>query len=263
MVKVKKDGSGEIIARYYFSPDVINLARQLEVVGDQGPVGGPDLGMIQEIVTPDRESLEGDAANFGEGVRYARHEVGNDSDGWRGYNVLYEFDDIRRVRIDQNSVPGKAKEFVRASGQDLDPERGGRLTFDLEGDQLTIHSSLADAGFGELIDRDQLDQARRMGMKPADALRMASDTATGMRAGFYVRIEDGIAETNASHVTGDLIIMSDADVDKVFRDPEFISFVKRAAEDPESVRGEEVKDLFEDVEAMTMEPADEVTVTFR
>lgn len=265
VVKVERDGSGEIISRYYFSPEVTAMLDRIEAMGAQvgAAMQGAHFGLIREIMNPEEETLVADAGNYGEGVSYLRHETGKDTEGWDGYVVAYAFDDIRKVVIDQNTVPGKVREFIEASGQNLEEQKGGSLRFGLEGDLLTIRSSLTDASVNEIVNGEQLAKAKEMGMKPSEAIRMAANTTQGMRTGFFVRIAPGIAETNAEHTAGDLIIMSDAEVSKVLQDPDFGTFVDAAIEDPEGVDREGVKELFRNIEGMTIELADEVTVRFQ
>ncbi|MDA8908998.1 MAG: hypothetical protein P1U81_14340 [Verrucomicrobiales bacterium] len=265
VVKLEKDGSGEIITRYHFSPQVTAFLEQVEAMGPRAgiPMEAANLGLIREIMTPDEEGLTADAKNYGEGVSYSRHEIGKDTEGWEGYIVVYDFDDIRKIVIDQNTLPGKAKELMEARGQAPAARKGGSLRFELEGDLLTIHSSLADGNVNEIVNGDQLSKAKEMGMKPSEAIQMAANTTQGMRTGFFVRVVPGIAETNAEHTTGDLIILSDAEISKVLKDPDFGAFVDEAMEDPEGVDLEKVKELFRKIEGMTVELAEEVTVRFQ
>jgi len=273
VVRVKKDGTGSIIARYYFSPEMLAMLDQLgQLGGALGQLGGaaegaaaagPDLGLIRELAKPDEESLKADAVGFGEGVRYASHEPGKDDDGWVGYTVAYEFDDIRKVRIDQTSIPGKAKEFVASAGEELKKDEGGSVSFTLEGDLLTVKSTFAKKGMDGFVDQKQLDQAKEMGMTPSDAIKMSAGMMQGMRIGYFVRAEDGIAETNADHVTGDLIILSDADLGKVLLDPDLGALIDKAAADPKAVTPEAAKEMMLKLEAMTIESKDEITVKLK
>jgi len=265
VVRVKKDGTGSIVSRYHFSPNTLALVDQLGALGGalEGIKGGPDLGMIREMSAPNEESLREDASNFGEGVRYSRHEAGKDEDGWEGYLVVYEFDDIRKVRISQESVPGKAKEFVESSGEGVELEKAGDLTFGLEGDLLTVKSNFAAAGMDGFIADEQIKQALELGVAPSESIRMAAGMTEGMRIGFFLRAEEGIAETSAEHVTGDLIILSDADVAGVLNDPDFGEFIDKGAENPKGVTAESVKALFKKLEAMTVESANEITVKLK
>lgn len=265
VVEVKKDGSGKIISRYYFSPQMLALVDQLGALPQVGGTAqpGPDLGAIRELARPDETSLKEDAKNLGDGVRYASHEEGKDTEGWEGYTVTYEFDDITKVHLDQKSMPGKAKELAESAGEKLDLEKGGKVTFDKDKDVLTIHTTLAEGSMDELVDRDQLEQSKQMGMQPSQALQMAAGMSEGMRMGMFVRIDGGIAETNAQNVTGDLIILTDADVAKVLRDPDFGTFVDRVSDNPDGIKDEEIQELFDKLEAMTLERSDTVTVRFR
>lgn len=265
VVRVKKDGTGSIVSRYYFSPNTLALVDQLGALGGalEGIKGGPDLGMIREMSAPNEESLREDASNFGAGVRYSKHEAGTDEDGWEGYSVVYEFDDIRKVRISQESVPGKAKEFVESSGDGVELEKAGDLTFAMEGDTLTVKSNFAAAGMDGFIADEQIKQARELGVPPSEAIKMAAGMTEGMRIGFFLRADGGIAETTAEHVTGDLIILSDADIAGVLNDADFGEFIDKGAENPEGVTAESVKALFKKLEAMTVESADEITVKLK
>ena len=60
-----------------------------------------------------------------------------------------------------------------------------------------------------------------------------------------------------------LIILSDADIAKVLPDPDFGAFIDKAAEHPEGVTAQSVKALFKNIEAMTIEGADQITVKLK
>ena len=75
-----------------------------------------------------------------------------------GYTVQYKFDDIRTVKLNQNSLPGAAREYVEATGQSLGEEEGGSLIFTMEGNELTIHSTMIAGGMNDLIDQEQINQ---------------------------------------------------------------------------------------------------------
>lgn len=271
VVRVKKDGSGAITSRYHFSPQMLAMLEQFGKLGDalggvpggQPAAGAPDMALLQDLAKPDEASLKEDAAGFGEGVRYAKHEAGKDDDGWEGYSVVYEFDDIRKVRIDQQSMPGKAEEFAKAAGGDAKPAETGSITFDLKGDVLTIKSDFAKAGMGDVVNQEQFDQAKQMGMKPSDSIKMAAGMTRDMRIGYFVRIDGGIAETNATHVAGDLITLSDADISKVLVDPDLGIFIDKVAADPKAVTPDQQKELLGKLEAMTVETKEEVTVKLK
>ena len=55
--------------------------------------------------------------------------------------------------------------------------------------------------------------------------------------------------------------MSDTDVSSVMQDPDFAAFIDNAAEDPDAVSEESLRELFRNIEGMTIELADEIKVT--
>ncbi len=270
-VLVKKDGTGTITSRYHFSPEMLAMMDQLDKLGDalggiqggQAASGGPDLAQVRNLAKPDEASLKGDAAGFGEGVRYASHKADKDESGWDGYTVVYAFDDIRKVRIDSQSMPGKAKELAKAAEKDAKPVETGTITFALNGDILTIKSSFAKAGMNDVIKKEQFEQARQMGMKPSDSIKMAAGMTKDMHVGYFVRIDGGIAETNADHATGDTITLSEMDVSKVLMDPDLGAFVDQAEANPKAITPDQQKEVLKKLEAMTLETKEEVTVKMK
>jgi len=267
-VNVKKDGSGTLVTGYHFSPETLAMLDQLGALGGllsqaESSSGGPNLDLIRKMSKPDEESLRADAANYGEGVRYAKHESDQDADGWKGYTATYEFDDIRKVRIDQNSMPGKAKEFVDSTGKPLSEGKAGAITFDLNGDTLVVKSSFVKESLEGIVDQDQVDQAKKMGMSPSEAIKMSAGMTRGMKIGYYIRAEGGIAETDASHVSGDTVTLSEADVSKVLLDPDLAPFVDRAAADPASVSSGDYLDLVGKLDGLVIETKEQVAIKLK
>lgn len=265
VIQVKKDGAGSVLVRYHFSPQMLAMVEQLGALGsislggDSG-VQAPNFALLGSLAKPSQESLEADAANYGVGVRYLRHEAGPDDGGWPGYTVEYAFDDIRTVRVDQKSVPGGAQKFVESSGQNLDAKKAGDLTFGLEDGVLTIHSTFLAAGVDGIVDQEQLAELNQTGMEPAEALQMASGMMEGMRVGVFVKAVDGITETNASHVNGNTIILSEVDIAEVLKDPDFTDLLGKAAADPTAIGTDALLEAFGKIEGMTFETAPVIRV---
>ncbi len=265
IVQVKKNGSGSILVRYHFSPQMLAMVEQLGALssitlgGDTGEQG-PNFALLGSLAKPSQESLEADAVNYGDGVSYLRHEAGPDDGAWPGYTVEYAFNDIRTVRVDQKSVPGGAQKFVESSGQNIDAKKAGELTFDFEGGVLTIHSTFLAAGVEGIVDQEQLAGLNQTGMEPAEALQMASGMMEGMRVGVFVKSVDGISETNASHVNGNTIILSEVDIPKVLKDSDFTDLLGKAAADPSGIGTDSLLEAFGKIEGMTFETAPVIRV---
>jgi len=131
----------------------------------------------------------------------------------------------------------------------------------MEGNELTIHSTMIAGGMNDLVDQEQINQAKQMGMKPSETLPMAASATQGMKIALFVMIDGKVVETTAQHTTGNLIIMSDTDVSAVMKDPDFAAFIDKAAESPDAVSEDLFRELFQNIEGMTIELADEVKVT--
>lgn len=268
VVKIAKDGSGEITVRYYFSPEVVAMLDQVQALGAQGlgADAGPALAGIaamRDLLEPQAATLEADAENFGEGVVYRTHEAGADASGWQGYTVVYAFDDVNKVTIDQNAAPSSMKSFAESMGQDLAAQDGGEVSFRMADGVLSVSADLGSMGLEDIADDEQFAAANQLGMRPSEVLKTAADSMSGMRMGVFLRIDGEIAETDASHVNGTLITLSDAEMDKVFSDEGFLGVVDAIVADPAAFDAERVKEAMAEVDGVTLETKETITVRFR
>ncbi|NNE91310.1 MAG: hypothetical protein HKN23_06655 [Verrucomicrobiales bacterium] len=268
VVRVRKDGSGEIFARYYFSPTLMGMMGGLAAgLGD--PNAAP--AEVPDPSKPNLEDLKSEAAAYGEGVRYVRHETGKNKDQWDGYTVVYEFDDINKVELNSDAamqkfenMGGDAAAEAVAEAEAAQEEAGaesGKVSFEMADGVLKIKTNMGSAGMGDFQDQggDQLPP----GTKPSQMMAGMAGMFQGMRMGYYIRIDGGIAETNATHVAdANLITMSDIDFVKMITDPDFAAFVDEAAENPDSVTEESTKAVMEKIEGARVEMQEEVTVKF-
>ncbi len=261
VVRVRKDGSGEIFVRNYFSPTIDKVAGNFGAKENSNTA--PD-----NPKAPTAEQLEKNAISYGDGVRFVRHEESKNEDNWSGYIAIYEFDDISQVSLDaQSALSGDIKKQVEATANRSPAEdKSGKTTFQLVGEDLKINSNMGMDALKQFHDSIAGKGAKsanaKGGGKPSGQLATVSNLFTDMRLGYYVRIEGGIAETNASHVKGDYITIIDLDVPKFLNDPEFKAFVDSAAENPGDISPKTLKTLASEIEAMKAEMKPSVTVKF-
>lgn len=263
-VSVQKDGSGTITVDQRISPQTMAMLKQLESFGDSlgkqlsaaGGSSGSSLDSMRSIVNPNVETLKMDATRFGEGVRYEKHAVGKDADGWAGHQVVYAFDDVRKLRLDASALPG-------AGSRDQGDSKAGDVSFDLAGDVLTISSRVSEREIESMLKGQGLDSAKSMGMSPTAALQMAAQSMDGMRFGFHIEAANGLASTDADHVSGNKVTLIDADVAKVLKDPKFVSFVEKASKNPDAVDSKEARELAQSLDGFTLESKEVVTMTLK
>ena len=95
VVKISKDGSGLIHTRKYE-----NTQAGKGLLGGLG--GGEDQGE-EKIDAPTEEELKAKAKAMGEGVTFKSLRKGKNKSGWTGYEAIYAFEDINKVRLDLNT----------------------------------------------------------------------------------------------------------------------------------------------------------------
>ena len=100
----------------------------------------------------------------------------------------------------------------------------------------------------------------------AAQMQMAAGMMQGLRMGAFIRIRPGIAETNAQHVSGSLITLSDVEMAKMMGDPNFMEFMKKAlatgGETPDEATFKDMLDTMSNLNGVTMETQKQITVKF-
>ena len=259
VLRVRKDGSGEIFVRNHFSPQMSAMIGG--IAGAAGAEGGAEIA-TEDPSKANPDELKANAALFGEGVRYVRHEENKNKDGWAGYLAVYEFDDITKITLsDETAMPSGLKDMAEEQGQEVGGEDSGKITFEMAEGVLTMNSNMGQAGLDSF--KEQSGEELPDGAKPSQMMAMMAGMMNGMRMAYFVRIDGGIAETNATHVQGDFVTISDIDVGKMLADPEFLAFVDNAAANPDSVTEESTKALVPQIESMKAEMQEKVTVKFQ
>ncbi len=263
VVRVRKDGSGEIFARYLFSPKMLELVDRMQMVAARtGEPGAVEMSILQNVETPDPDSLAVDASSFGAGVSYAHHTPLKDAQGWQGYEVVYRFQNIADVKIDSDSVPGQFQAFAAASNKRRAPQKGGEIHFEMIEGKLIVRSTLAEEAAKDFVKKEDAVRLEQKGMKPSDRIRQIAPMAAGMRIGHFVRVDPGIATTDATHQKGNLLVLSDADVGGMLLDPDFLRYVDQSGANPDAMTNQILAEAFREVESVVYETKPEITVQF-
>ena len=271
VIRVKKDGSGEIFERYFFSPQMVammgGLGGAIQEQGGQGPAPDP--------TNPPLESLQKHATDLGEGVRYVRHEKAQNAQGWQGFLVVYEFDDINNITITSENQGGVMNEMMGPDAEDGAPEEPvtDMLQFAMADGVLTIKPVIDEDSVKQITDipnqaaggaeAGAAEGGGELDIPPSQAMQMMGAMFAGMRMAIFVRIDGEIAETNATHVNGTLITMSDVDLARLFQNQEFAAFLDESAKNPDAVDVDGFKSKIGSFDGMIMETQDEVTVTYK
>jgi hypothetical protein len=288
VLRVRKDGSGEIFARYHFSPQMTGMLGMMGglAAGASNPDGSgtaavPKMPTADSLLKPTQESLVQGAAAYGEGVRFARHEPGKNAAGWDGYLVVYQFDDINKLAFDPNNPPGPLNDLAK-----MNPEAAAELEKQTEGKKSGVKFTMADGllTIDTGMSTDAISQisegAGSLGggagplsgpdgakIDPAAMMQMASGMFQGMRVAYFIRVDGEIAETNATHVEGTLITMTDMQPGKMMADPKFSEIMTEAqkfeAAKPTEEQIEAMMKKVSTLDGVVMETQERVTIRIK
>ncbi|MBI2417488.1 MAG: hypothetical protein HYV28_06210 [Ignavibacteriales bacterium] len=105
LVKVRPDGSGSIHETIMMQDAMISIAESI----------AKSSGDKSEIKWKDKNTLEKNAKNYGEGVVFKETRELKRGE-MRGYTVVYEFTDIQKVKLDINPDEKLPRQVVESTG---------------------------------------------------------------------------------------------------------------------------------------------------
>lgn len=257
LIRVTADGSGTLTQTVAVSKEVESLlASMMQGMGvrdeDSSGSGGDEFQFVGT------DQLKKDAANLGEGVRFVSAEK-YETERNTGYRVVYAFDEINKLRINQNpsenmpaDAAGRRTKATREMVSFRFRKRGEIAT-------LTIRSPQADAEELRPSPNDQTsDQPDSAGVDEEQLARVR-EMFEGMRIAMAVEIDGEIVETNATHREGQRITVMEMDFARLLQEPERLEEFRRV--NPQSVQG--AKSLLHDVPGMKVDLNDKIRVKFR
>lgn len=300
VIRVNNDGSGEIWSRYYFAPQMVGMlgmmAGGMGELGADPSAGGasmPEMPDADSILKPTQESLTKGAASYGPEVRYQRHEMNKNAEGWDGYLVVYEFDDITKLKFDPNNPPGPLSELAKMDPDALakasaDVPEEAMMHFAMTDGVLTVNTGVTEETIAKIAEMGEggpgggggipggppeidggaapVDGAGEAEVMNEAAMGMAAAMLQGMRMAFFLRIQPGIAETNASHVKGNFITLSDMKPAEMMTDPKFLEMAKKSealkGQAPDEAAIKEMLESLKALEGVTIETQEKITVKF-
>ncbi len=204
-ISVKKDGSGTITEETILGEQ---MKMMLEMAAAQG--GQAEDPMAKML---DKAKAEARAKKMGEGVELVSLEK-IEADGKLSVKTVFKFTDINKLNysagaaLDMGNMPGGAAEQVGDSG----------LRFKMADGNLTIIQKAPNNGKdGEAAKDDKAAPAA--GAMDPQQLAMMQGMMKDMRITTKINIESGIAKTDATHVDGNTITLSDIQMGKIISDP--------------------------------------------
>lgn len=233
-ISVKKDGSGTVT-------EVILFGQQMKDMLAMGAAQGGQADPFAKMT--DKTKAQERAKKMGEGVELVSIEK-IDADGKLGFKAIYKFADINKLKysagsaMDMGNAPADAAEKAGDSG----------MTFMFADGKLTIVQKKPDAA-----KKDGEDAAKPDEMDP-QMLAMMQGMMKDMRVTTQVKIESGIAKTDATYVDGDVITLGDIQMGKIVGDPEKLKALQSGDFDKAKAALKGVDGIkFEEKESITVE----------
>lgn len=202
VIHVNKNGSGTIEETVLMSQDFIDQMKQMA----KGFGGGKIEENKDESSYHDLEALKRDASKMGENVKYVSSKPIK-KDGKLGHYVLYRFNDITNIKIDENP----ADNMINSSG--------------MGGDKEDMHFKFKKGKTAELtiiFPQDEEDEYEKMEYEEeSDENAVVSDKDiemmkamyAGMKISVKVVVDGKIVYTNATHKDGNTVTLSEMDFD--------------------------------------------------
>lgn len=222
------------------------LAAMMQAGGGAGGPGDQLKGLVM-----DKAKAEERAKKLGEGVTVKSHEEVKTPDGKSGVKVVFAVADLSKLKY----VP-------------FEPEQEGKpasksepMTFALSGSTLTITNPDADKkkGGSDGVEKPKKSPEEIAQMKAQMA--MMKPMFAGMRMSVEIKGANGIASSDASHLTDGTISYVDVQFDKLADNVDALSEVMESGENGLSMA--EVSKKFDKVEGLKVEGKKVVTAELK
>ncbi|MDP8267191.1 MAG: hypothetical protein P9L97_00560 [Candidatus Tenebribacter davisii] len=197
LVRVNKDGSGTIEETVLMSQEFIDQISKMS--------GSKSEKESDEFAYHNPDNLKKEASEMGEGVKYVSSKAMK-KDGRLGYFVTYSFEDVTKIRMDENP----ADNMMSTSGMGKDKEK---MSFGFKKGktaELTIKFPAKEEP-EEKISREKT--------KVSDEdIKMMKAMYNGMKISVKVEVDGKIVKTNATWKDKNVITLSEMDFDVIMKD---------------------------------------------
>ena len=242
-IKLNKDGSGQIVEKMGVAKGIAGMASAMS--------GGAAEGEGPQMFS--RGQFEKGARDFGMGVRLVSMSE-SESQSMKYFEMVYVFDDINKVGIDQNQG-----NRVPSSGDRSANKKEEAVKFSFHAGEgystLKIRMPEADTGGSKQELPDQEDKSPEM--EEAE-LQMMKMMFKGMHFAIKIELNGDIVETNATNVEENTVTLLDIDFDKIMNNPEKLKELSKKG--PEGI--EEAKEILKDIEGLKFEFERDIMVKF-
>jgi len=248
-IHINKDGGGRIIERVMMAKAAL---KQLNAFFSSFPSDNKSKAKkTEKIDMYDKKKLIADAKNYGPDVEYVSSKKVS-SKTQDGYEVVYAFKDINKLRINQN--PGDKGPKTSDSKSEKKEEN---VTFNFEKGSPSVLT----VNFPPM-EKAKKEKKEKAAKKDKESTQKEVDQMREMLKDFYigisVQLEGEIVETNATYRDGNKITLLEMDFNKLLSDEkQFESFAKK---EPDTI--EETKVMLKNLPGFKIELNRKVEIKF-
>ncbi|HKB86251.1 MAG TPA: hypothetical protein VKD08_08795 [Ignavibacteriaceae bacterium] len=244
-IHLNKDGSGTLEESVLMSSQVVQMISAFASSFDSTAADTNQFSLFKE------DQLIADTSKYGSGVKYISGKEVKE-DGREGYNVVYSFNNINDLRINQNpnsKIDMEGVEFEEDSAHEF-------LHFDFSPGEtalLTIKMpSMKDQDVSNEVPSQDTASSNTEGMD--ELLKLMKD----MRIALTLDVKGQITQTNASYVNGSSITLFDINFNDLLDNPEKLKMFKQ--QNPKNL--EEIKKIVENLPGVKVELNNPVSIRF-
>ena len=247
--KVNKNGSGTIEETVLMSQEFIDQMKQMATSFGGGEIEETD----EESSYHDVDELKKEAAKMGEGVKYVSSKPLK-KDGKLGYFVIYSFEDITKVIVDENpadnmmSSPGMVEEK-----KDLQFKFNKGKTSELT---IIFPEEEEDEEYEETEEYEESEEVSSVSDKD---MNMMKAMYKGMKISVRVIVDGKIVESNATHQKGNEVTLSEIDFDTILENEEAF----KAFSDQKDSTDEDMKKSMKEFKGFKADMNEEVVIKFK
>ncbi len=267
-VTVRPDGSGTIEETILMGNEFIEMLQEMgKSSGEEGkgktgraPTVRNDAGKDDAVVMEMMEKARNNAKDFGQGVRFLSISPAR-TDSARGYKAVYTFEDIGKVRLNQNpgsKAPLNDKDKAGgAGGKDTSGKDTIRFVF-TKGSPARLVVHMPPPKPADKKEKERTAPKETVRDDP-NAIEMMKAIFKDMRVNIILAVDGDIVNTNATHRSGRNITLVEMDFGRLISHAELLKKIDR--EKPQSV--EEMKAALKNVDGLKLEFENPVVIDFK
>lgn len=250
-VHLKKDGSGTLVEETRLSAQALAM---MSMGGNFAEEAGNDpddkakkpQDPLNDMLSEDKAKQR--ATQLGEGVSLVKIEPVTLGDA-QGARVTYRFTDINKLRIS----PDDMTKSMQNDPDKKDAKEQKQIVFAYKNGTLAIRTNLADK---KEPPQDKKAEAKEVDIRQ---IGMMKQMLADMKIGLKLTAESGIADTNATHRTGDSITLIEMDMNKVIAKPENMKMLMQLGDE----LAEDTLESMNQINGIRIETKPEITVRLK